>query len=204
MNTFSKPEGPTVLVDLDNTTLDFSQRLEEIFFGRFPDVERIEKLTQHYGASYPEHAITLRGIVREKGFFRDLPLIDGALEGYQRILDAGFVPRICSAPARDHDTCREEKLDSIKRLLVPEFGAWILETTIIDRAKHAHEGVALIDDWDHAEAQKSASWQQIVMNQPYNEMLESRFRLHGWRDPNLENMLGACNEMFQSRAQAVV
>lgn len=202
MNTFSKPEGRTVLVDMDNTAVDFRKRLEEIFFNRYPDVKPVEKLVTHYGQAYPEHTVALQGIVREKGFFSGLELTNGAVGGLYRIIDRGFVPRICTAPARDHPTCREEKLESIQKLLVPEFGSWIRDTAIIDRDKHLYDGIAIIDDWDHTKIQQMARWLQIVYSQEYNLHIPTDLRLHGWHDPHLEKMLERCDEAYQPRTQA--
>ena len=56
-------------------------------------IERISILRSDYDK---EHRATITAISEEPGFFASVPLIDNALTGWQRIVDLGDSPQICS------------------------------------------------------------------------------------------------------------
>lgn len=176
----------TVLVDMDGVLADFDGAILE----RLPkEVARVARTSFYMHHDYPEHEDLIYEITGDQRFFHDLPVIDGALEGWQRLVDLGYDPRICSAPLSHNGTTREGKLDWLKRHMVPEFGKHVVERAIIDPRKYNYPGFALIDDRPHVETRGIAKWRHVVFDQPYNQESTAQYRLHGWHDENLGNVL---------------
>lgn len=201
----SLQERQTVLVDMDGTAADFDARVLELFREEIPDEEPLAKRDNFYfGDDYPQHADVIRDIIRREGFFKDIPLVTGVLEGWQRIIDAGYAPRICSSPIEGHAFSRAEKIWWLEEHFVPEFGSWVVETAIFTRHKAAYDGIALIEDRPELPNQQNARWQHIVFNQPYNQEAQTDLRLHGWYDQDLESMLAICDDRYKKIAELAI
>ncbi len=177
----------TVLVDMDGVLANFDGAIIETLPQHVPRIERMNWILED---DYPEHAHHIQLIMTHPEFFHNLQPIDGALEGWQRLLDLGYQPRICSAPLDTNERCVEGKRAWIERYLVPEFGPSVLEQAIIDQRKFNYDGIALIDDKPEVDkGDGRASWQHIVFDRTYNQTSPAPFRLHGWADPELETIL---------------
>jgi 5'-nucleotidase len=147
--------------------------------------------------AYPRCAEAIWSVIAATGFFTTLPLVAHAYEGWERICDAGFMPRVCSAPAPDHDTCVAEK----RAWLAEHFGADAAEEAIMDGDKYLYDGVALIDDLPTVRGSHLARWQHIVFDAPYNRRpsLAGLPRLAHWRDPGLEAVLARAYDQYLFR-----
>lgn len=180
---------PIVLVDMDNVLADFDSELIKRLLKRYPNAE-LSKKRQHFYLEhdYPEYANCVPDIYREPGFFRSLPLARHAIVGWQRLLDLGYQPQICTAAEEDSFDIITEKADWLLEHFVPKFGRYVLDTMIASRDKYLHSGIALIDDNPNIHNTELASWQHIIFDHPYNEGLAGP-RLHGWNDDNLPNLL---------------
>jgi len=124
-----------------------------------------------------------------------LQTVDNALKGWQRIIDLGYNPRICSAPIRANPYCLTEKLGWLRRNFVPVFGHYVVEQAIITKEKHLYDGVALIDDRPEVAKSSEASWQHIVFNKPYNQNSKG-VRLKGWLDDKLPSLLESATKDY--------
>lgn len=176
-----------VLVDMDGVLADFDGAV----MGRLASsVVRVPRNNFYFEDDYPDHVDHVKDIINHPDFFFDLGVIDGALEGWQRIRDQGFNPRICSAPLYSNVLCVEGKRSWLRKHLVPEFGRRVLDDAILDTRKYRHYGVVLIDDKPDVDTNNGqAEWEQVVFDQIYNKDSPPRHRLYGWRDPELENIL---------------
>lgn len=195
-----RPEK-TVLVDMDGVKAQFDTHVINQLVERYPDLVLLPRRENFYvGQDYPEHAETVMEIIRQPGFFRTLPVMDGAAEGIQTIIDAGYTPQICSSPIFEHPTCKAEKLEWLEEFFVPQFGAWIVETALITRDKHECEGIALIDDRADMQAlQHFAPWRHVMFSHSFNERYAADFRINGWFDKRLPGILEACEELYLER-----
>lgn len=182
------PNSPVVLVDMDGVLSGFETELASRAFALNPNIVFNAPRTNFYFSDdYPEHADLLKSIPREVGFFESLPVIDNALDGWQRIIDYGYLPRICSSPiGTEH--CPGEKRRWLEQHFVPVFGSWVVEQMIITKNKAEHDGIVLIDDKPFIKGADKASWTHIVFDRPYNTE-SPQPRLMGWRDPNLQLLL---------------
>lgn len=200
MEKIEQPEK-TVLVDMDGVKAKFDTHVINQLLKRYPDLPLLPQRENFYvGDDYPGLSDDVREIIMQPGFFRSLPVMEGAVEGIQTIIDAGYTPRICSSPIRNHPTCKAEKLAWLDDFFVPHFGAWVVETAIITRSKEEHDGIALIDDRpDVLALQHFAPWRHIMFDHPFNRRYATDFRLYGWDDSNLPNLLYACEELYLQR-----
>lgn len=180
---------------MDGVLAGFEDELLQRVSARYPGIAQLDRNELPYPRPFlvsetfaTEHRAVVDAMQQEEGFIRALPVVPGALEGWERILRAGYLPRICSAPF-DNPHCAAEKLAWLGEHFVPHFGAWVVKTAIITRQKHLVGGIALIDDRPPPiEHSDEATWDHIIFDRPYNRTEESYkyTRLYGWRDPHLE------------------
>lgn len=176
-------ERDVVLVDMDGVLADFDKRALE---SLPPEVERITRQNFYVASDYPEHDALIRAATAHPDFFEHLDLIDGALEGWQRLIDLGYDPRICSAPLRSNPRSIEGKKLWLAKHFAPVFGDQVVKRAIFNKKKYEHSGIALIDDRPEVE---EGEWRHIVFDQPYNQLSQAAFRLCTWHDPNLASIL---------------
>lgn len=87
--------GGVVLVDMDGVLADFDAAV----LDRLPPgVARVARTHLYLAEDHPEHLTRVESITSRPDFFLELPLVGHALQGWQRLIDAGYRPRICSAP----------------------------------------------------------------------------------------------------------
>ncbi|MBR7830634.1 hypothetical protein KDK95_30310 [Actinospica sp. MGRD01-02] len=173
-----------VLVDMDGVLADFDRAVYETLMPTCPDI-RLPTTSHRIRVQNPQYDAEIREVTSAPGFFRDLMPIRGALEGWQRLVDLGYHPRICSSPLVWHEACEQEKRAWLTQHLGPEAAA---EAHIVQN-KCECPGLALIDDIPELTC-GPAPWPHIVFDHPYNRGSASPHRLHGWQDPNLGRILG--------------
>ena len=172
-----------VLVDMDGVLADFDRAVIEALRPTCPDIQ--PPTTSHRIRSQnPQYEAEIRQVTGAPGFFRDLKPIDGAFEGWQRLKDLGYHPRICSSPLVWHTQCEQEK----RAWLTAHLGPDVAEEAHIVQNKCTCPGLALIDDIP-ALACAPAPWPHIVFDHPYNRAAPSPHRLHGWHDEALPKLL---------------
>jgi 5'(3')-deoxyribonucleotidase len=183
------PEAPVVLIDMDGVLADFDKEILSRLGAGHPRIPIAASRTNFYIAEdYPEHTELVRAISNEKGFFASLPLVDNALHGWNKILEHGYAPRICSSPISTNPYSKVEKLGWLEKHFVPVFGGYVVEQAIITKDKDEYDGIALIDDRPEVRNTDRASWQHIIFDRPYNRASQQP-RLYGWEDDNLLELL---------------
>lgn len=182
-----------VLIDLDGVLADFDGATQKFLEQHHPEIPIAERKNFYYRYDYPDpaHVAIIDTLHASRHFFRDLPLIEGALEGWQHVIELGYEPRVCSSPLHSNEWCKDEKLDWIERHL----GEKAVQTAIITSTKELAEGIALIDDRPEIKNADKASWQHIVFGQPYNQQVDTPLRLNGWSDENLPTILNQAAKM---------
>jgi len=181
---------PVVLIDMDGVIADYDQGIINQLTERYPEIPiKKTRINWYISDDYPEHNKLLRDISDEPGFFENLPLVENAIEGWQRLIDLGYHPVICSAPQQSNPHCKIEKLNWLRRVFVPVFGELIVDQAIIDKNKHLHGSFAIIEDNPTVPNADLALWQQILFNQPYNQNSQVELRMYGWLDKELPRLL---------------
>lgn len=190
-------ERPIVLVDMDGVLADFDGATEAFLRERHPHVTIAPRKNFYFRHDYPDeaHHALINDLHASQHFFRNLPEIPDALEGWQRIIDLGYEPRICSSPLHTNEWCKEEKLAWVEHHL----GKQAAKNAIITSNKEEHDGIVLIDDRPEIKNAANAIWQHITFDQPYNVEIATEFRLRGWRDPNLEALLEQAHALAQAK-----
>ena len=178
---------PIVLVDMDGVLADFESAVLSHVRALHPGITipPMTKFRVHHNFDDEIIQQEIISYITSEGFFRNLPLIDGALDGWQRLIDLGYAPRICSTPIRTNPWSESEK----RAWLTKHLGAKVAEEAFIDRNKYLHGGVTLIDDRTDLRHASKAPWQQILFDATYNQELETDYRLYGWNDPKLDALL---------------
>lgn len=182
-------ERQTVLIDMDGVQADFDSEVMERMTQQYPFIPLLGVRRNFYiSDDYPEHRKLVLEISNEPGFFTSLAVVDNALEGWQRVIDLGYQPQVCSSPITANPRSEVEKLRWLQQHFAPVFGQYVVDTAIITKNKHEHNGVALIDDRPVVSRAAEANWQHIVFDKPYNQGTAG-LRQYGWLDPNLADLL---------------
>jgi 5'-nucleotidase len=180
-----------VLVDMDGVLAAFDASVESIVTKSYPNIALVRPRQEFYiHQDYSqEHHLAIKGIWQAQGFYRQLPVVEGATEGWGKIAEEGFRPRICSSPIPQNPNCVSEKIGWLEEHFVPQYGYSVIDDAIFDRDKFKYGAVALIDDKPDIPGIENAKWQHIVFDAPYNQISSARLRLKGWSDPALPSLL---------------
>ena len=179
---------------MDGVLADTDRAARAFLKAHHPDIPLVPRRSFYFHHDYPSDAHrAIIGAFHAQYFFRDLPEIPGAIQGWQRIIDLGYEPRICSSPLLSNKWCEAEKLDWVEQHL----GMRARETAIITRHKEQASGMALIDDRPVIKHADQATWQHITFHQPYNQHVDTPLRLRDWNDENLPAILERAAQMSQ-------
>lgn len=158
---------PTLLLDLDGPVADF----DGAFFLRCAErgfeleVDRAGQRHRFASDHIADKAArrAARAMVDEPGWFRDLPVTEGAYEGIDRLTQIADV-WLCTKPLDSNPTCCDEK-----RAWVAEwFGGEWEQRLIITSDKSMVRGHGLLDDAPYIEWISRALWRPIIFAASYN------------------------------------
>lgn len=207
----------TVLVDMDGVLVDFDQRIREVINEERPELHPYWLPEVKYARQYPprEHFYNaddypkdqrdyVRSISDRPGFFRSLQPFSNALDGWQRIINLGYTPQICSSPIDTNPTCIEDKLEWLEQYFVPKFGRYVVETATLNGHKVEYDGIALIDDKPKVRDSEGAKWTHIIWTQPYNKDVNTDFRLDSWYGNQLRDVLKRAHQRYIDLGKAAI
>ena len=183
-------EKPVVNIDMDGVLAGFDHKVDEIA-KRDHDLDPPEFRHNFYSATnYPEeYQEAIKAATKEKGFFASLPVLDGAIHGINRVIDAGYHPRILSSPIRTNPHSEREKLEWLEEHIEPHIGSFIVAQAVITSDKHLYDGAFLIDDRPHINHSEDAVWEHVLFTQDYNKHITDKPRIEDWYDPKLIDIL---------------
>jgi 5'(3')-deoxyribonucleotidase len=178
---------------MDGVLADFDRRVVEALQDTCPQLRKASVRTEFkLLRAFPECEREIRKETHRLMFFRTLPVIDYAIEGWKRIEAAGFTPRVCSSPLAGNLLCAWNKRAWLKHY----FGREVARRAIIDTDKAAQQGIALIDDRADIAGVDRAPWQLVLFDTSYNRLYDAA-RLYGWRDPQLPALLQSAQDRFR-------
>jgi 5'-nucleotidase len=172
----------TVLSDSDDTIFAMSPRLYERFADMFPHdtITPLEKRLV-FNLFLPEDAAVhhkILAVMDSPGFFRNLPVIDGADEALRKMLERGLNPSIVTTPWVTNPTCYEDKMWSFENQIGAGWGrrahfCW-------DKTKV--RGQLLFDDKGDIKGGLVPEWRQILVTKPHNFGVEGIERVADLRE----------------------
>lgn len=173
MKRISRP----LLIDMDGVLADFDEHFCNVWQERFPGLPQLPRTSREvymlddnldrlggYGSMG-------RSIIKEKGFFANIPPQPGALSAINRIkalINAGKFPFsdffICTSPLTTWEHCVGEKFDWVERWL----GHDLTKKIIFCKKKNMINGSYLLDDDPDRRDRAGATWKQILFETPYS------------------------------------
>ncbi|MEO8691359.1 MAG: hypothetical protein ABI397_01075 [Candidatus Saccharimonas sp.] len=187
-------ERPTVLVDMDGVLADFDTELETRIRELIPGFGVTDRSKGYYvldRLTNKEEIAAHDIAVAQEGLFRGLLPIERSIEGWHEMVELGYHPQICTAPLALNLFCQAEKLAWVDEYLGPK----VADEMIMSPDKWRYPGITLIDDNPAIKPGGNVpSWTQTIFTQGYNKHIETKYRINGWIDPNLPNILARCAE----------
>lgn len=169
-----------VLIDMDNTIVNFDKRFDEQWQKKYPDLPFIpcsERKSFHIEKSFPkELENNVLDIFHEPGFFRQLEPIEHAVNALHDIDGAGFEIKLCTAPLTEAPNCMTEKYEWVKEHL----GKRWLKKLIITDDKTMIKGKVLIDDKPNIVGNYTPEWIQVYFDTSYNRACGGQ-RIISWK-----------------------
>ena len=112
----------------------------------------------------PAEREAISAVMTEPGFYADLDPIDGAVDALLEMREEGHDVWICSSPMPGNPTCAQDKLDWVATYLGED---WV-PRVILTHDKASVMADLLIDDRPDIPNAVSATWRQLLFDQPYN------------------------------------
>ncbi|XP_075248188.1 putative 5'(3')-deoxyribonucleotidase [Convolutriloba macropyga] len=170
-----------VLVDMDGVIANFELGYERAITKMFPSMKLIPREERNvfyndvqYAHIYPQHEDAFHRIALKPGFFRHLPVMEGA-KAAMKALNKKYNLFICTSPMTEYYNCVREKYEWVEEHLGFDFTSKM----ILTRDKTVVTGHVLIDDKPIIKGCMVPTWSQVVFDQPYNT--ETRgFRVKSW------------------------
>jgi 5'-nucleotidase len=173
-----------LLIDMDGVIASYYTGFLNAWREKYPNrvvVSADEVLTFYLEETYPpEYKEDILAITQGKGFFENLPPIEGAIEALEEIWNSEeYEPFLCTAPDMDSEDlmCATEKLRWIEALL----GYKWLKRTIMANDKTMIDGDILIDDKPTINGLQKPNWQRVFFTHAYNRHLPGP-RINNWSE----------------------
>src|SRR5574340_98950 len=182
-----------VLIDLDSIIVNLQDRWYAEYNREYSDSLTPEKVLDWDTSKFAKAGLHVYDVLRRPGFFRELPPLDGAIEGVRRVRDAGnevFIVSAATCPAAMGDKALwvEEHLGSI---IDPK------RSLILAQSKDRVRGDVLFDDGPHNLIAYRKAWPSArlaTIDYPYNSF--------AWGEADVDLVAGdyrypaACWDLF--------
>ncbi|HUH06355.1 MAG TPA: hypothetical protein VML96_00975 [Egibacteraceae bacterium] len=157
-----------ILVDQDGPLANWEAGFAAAWRTSFPDLPHVaveDRREWNIESEYPaEVAPLISEIQSAPGFYRGLPVVDGAVEALEGLVADGHDVRICSAPAARFANCVAEKFHWVEQ----HFGERWVPRIILARDKTWVRGDVLIDDNPEVTGALNPVWTHVVYDTPTN------------------------------------
>jgi 5'-nucleotidase len=173
-----------ILIDQDGPLADFTAGFNSYWAKMFPGrliISKERRKNFYLEEDYPED---LRPLIEKvffvEGFYRNLPVVEGAIEAIGEMIRAGFDVRICTSPRTRYENCVLEKYQWVEN----NFGHEFTKGMIMTRDKTLVKGDYLIDDKPEIIGSASPEWEHLLFDYPYNQDAKNKRRINwkNWKD----------------------
>lgn len=158
---------PIFLVDMDGPLADFDRHFFErcealgLTFDCTYATQRHRFASDHIPDRFQRTAS--RHMVNTSGWFRNLPVTEGAVAGLNELAEHAEV-WICTKPLEANVTCRDEKAD----WLAEHFGSEWVNRLILAPDKSLVLGNVLLDDAPHPAWYERSAWEPVIFTMTWN------------------------------------
>ncbi|UDL15973.1 5'-nucleotidase [Microbacterium phage Pumpernickel] len=171
-----------ILGDLDGTVAHFDRKYDLLREELFPHLTGIPHSSKQVSFNLwtdrtPEEQDAIRQIMNHPGFYRDLEVMEGAVEAFHEMEAEGHEVFFLSAPWVTNETCASDKYAWVEEM----FGEGWSNKLILAKDKTVVSGDILFDDKEPIPHKERADWTQVYIDQPYNKSATG-FRLYNWSD----------------------
>jgi 5'-nucleotidase len=172
-----------ILIDQDGVLADFDRGFYNAWQSSkhpYPAIDPKNRRNFYAKDDYPpDHQSHAVEIITAKGFYRDLPLIDGAALALNQLIKLGHDVRICTSPLTTYQNCVQEKYEWVDKHLGTEF----VNRMIVTKDKTVVHGDILIDDKPLVTGSRNPVWRHILYDQPYNRHIDNiRMTWKNWQE----------------------
>ena len=162
-----------ILFDQDGVLADFERGFHDAWnvrmANRYPALPLEQRCSFYVRDDYPDtYRNDVKAIYLAQGFYRDLPVIQGAVEAIMALLELGHDVRICTSPLNQYRYCLPEKYEWVERHL----GADFVHRMIVTKDKTVVLGDVLVDDKPAVTGTRMPAWQHVIFDQPYNRQVD--------------------------------
>lgn len=181
---FVSLDGKVILVDMDNTLVDWDSQFYSMMSRLHPHVPlttRETRINWSIERNYPsQYERAILGLTNEPEFWRTMPPMSGGIEAMKAMVTGGLNVFIVSTPDPQHTArCAKEKFDWVEHYL----GQSWKNKVILTADKTLIRGDVLIDDKPNVcQGLHDPSWIHVLYHHAYNSMYTKTPRLERWND----------------------
>lgn len=173
---------PLLLLDQDGVLADFDGGVHRALLVAGFDPALIERTCWEtfddvHRSLGPEAAVEANRARHAPGFFRDLGVVQGAVEAVEQLMAAGCEVVVCTAPSLRHPNCASEKL----AWLAEHFPALRKRFAVV-KDKTLVRGDVLVDDKPSVTGALTPLWRHVRFATPGNAHVMAGPLLSGWHD----------------------
>jgi 5'-nucleotidase len=169
-----------ILLDQDGVLANFQEGFKAAWFKRgLPDhIGTWESHWDLYDFIPKDLHSQVEEIMCEPGLFRNLAIMDGAVEAVHALVKEGHDVHICTSPWSSNETCVPEKLQWIQEY----FGTAIRKNVIWTADKTLIKGQVLLDDRPQVTGRYVPEWEHVLFHSSYNKFLTGKRRMLSWKN----------------------
>lgn len=155
------------LIDQDGVLAAFDEKLFELCVanGWEFNIESVKYQSKRYLVDHLPRQYRGKGrrLLEVEGWFRELPVIEGAQEGIEEMFRAGWDVHVCTKPLDTNLFCASEKMAWIQE----HFPSLVGRVMIVPE-KNMVKGDFLLDDAPKVRWLGHSIWEPVIFTQPYN------------------------------------
>lgn len=171
-----------ILIDQDGVLANFDKAVDNVLAAHGYDPAELQRTewetTNDVARVFGEDAARLIDDARwSSGFYRNLEVVEGAVEGVENLLRGGNRVVVCTAPSLENQTCASEKI------------AWIAEhfpdlrkSFVVCKDKTLVRGHVLVDDKPDVSGDSTPLWEHMLFRTRGNAHVTHEHLVDGWAE----------------------